>query len=294
MTPALIPLSKSRRMRSATAATCDRRRSGRAPGPASRPAATGAGRPDSRARRRSRRPSPRRHRSLPSGGFGGGMKRRGARALGGKREVAKAQAHGLGAQPAARRRRSAGTPGPGRRSVRVPRRGRDRPRRSAGRRRSVRRRRPERVEDQVRAGDLERRRRGVRPSARFRARRSAPASGSASPTPRGRRRRRARPRPSGESPRAGSARGRAACERRCATRCRRSRSRPARPRVADLAQHLLVDRELVGADRAEVVGIEAEHELAAAKVRQADLLSPVVGEREVRRLAAGLEHGPGG
>ena len=49
---------------------------------------------------------------------------------------------------------------------------------------------------------------------------------------------------------------------------------------------LLVDRELVGADRAEVERVEDEQDLAAAEVGERDLVAVLVAEGEVgRRLA---------
>ena len=105
-------------------------------------------------------------------GLGGRMEGRRARPLARDREVADADPQRQRARSAARCRRSAGRRGRGRRSRAGPIRGRGRRARAAGRRRSpARRSRPcpgsvpvERVEDQVRAGDLERRRGRVGPA----------------------------------------------------------------------------------------------------------------------------------
>jgi hypothetical protein len=57
----------------------------------------------------------------------------------------------------------------------------------------------------------------------------------------------------------------------------------------DLAEDLLVDAELVGADRAEVERVEGEDQLAAREVRQRDLVPVVIAEGEVRGLFARLD-----
>src|SRR5918998_1726129 len=63
-----------------------------------------------------------------------------------------------------------------------------------------------------------------------------------------------------------------------------------RAALLELAQHLLVDAELVGADRAEVGRVEDQEDPAAAEVRERDLLAVLVWERELRGLRAGLYH----
>ena len=60
--------------------------------------------------------------------------------------------------------------------------------------------------------------------------------------------------------------------------------------VLDLAEDLLVDRELVGADRAEVGRIEGDDQLVAGVVSERDLVLILVEEREVRSLGAGFDH----
>src|SRR4051812_717463 len=58
----------------------------------------------------------------------------------------------------------------------------------------------------------------------------------------------------------------------------------------DLREYLLVDRELVRADRAEVGREEDQHDLAAAEVHQRYLLAVLVAEREVGRLRPDFDH----
>jgi hypothetical protein len=58
----------------------------------------------------------------------------------------------------------------------------------------------------------------------------------------------------------------------------------------ELAQGLLVGAQLVGADRAEVTGVEGEQHAATAEARQRDLLAVVVDEGEVGSRRAGFDH----
>src|SRR2546423_220295 len=58
-----------------------------------------------------------------------------------------------------------------------------------------------------------------------------------------------------------------------------------------LAEHLLVDVQLVGADRAEVERIEGEDHRPPPKRLEGDLLPVLVTQAEVRRLRACLDHG---
>src|SRR3954449_7816341 len=57
-------------------------------------------------------------------------------------------------------------------------------------------------------------------------------------------------------------------------------------RLVEARLHLLVDRELVRTDRAEVTGIEREQDASPTKVREGDLLALVVRQREVGCLLA--------
>ena len=57
-----------------------------------------------------------------------------------------------------------------------------------------------------------------------------------------------------------------------------------------LAVHLLVDVELVRADRAEVERIEDEHHGSAPERLEGDLLPVLVTQAEVRRRRARLDH----
>ena len=58
----------------------------------------------------------------------------------------------------------------------------------------------------------------------------------------------------------------------------------------ELGQRVLVDAQLVGADRAEVRRVDDQQERAPAEVRRRDGLAVLVGQREVRRRGAGLDH----
>ena len=58
----------------------------------------------------------------------------------------------------------------------------------------------------------------------------------------------------------------------------------------ELRLGLLVDGELVRADRAEVERVEDEQQLAAAEVGERDLLAVLVAQREVRSRFAGRDH----
>ena len=54
--------------------------------------------------------------------------------------------------------------------------------------------------------------------------------------------------------------------------------------VGDLPEHLLIDRELIGAEGAEVERVEGQDQLAADELAQRDGVSVLVVEREVGRL----------
>ena len=60
--------------------------------------------------------------------------------------------------------------------------------------------------------------------------------------------------------------------------------------LLDLGQDLLVDRELIGADRAEVERVERDDEPATGEVGERDVVAVLVGEREVRSGGSGLDH----
>ena len=60
--------------------------------------------------------------------------------------------------------------------------------------------------------------------------------------------------------------------------------------LLDLRLDLLVDRELVRADRAEVERVEDEQDLAAAEVGERDLLAVLVAQGEVGGRLAGGDH----
>ena len=62
------------------------------------------------------------------------------------------------------------------------------------------------------------------------------------------------------------------------------------PSRVELAEYLLVDVELVRADRAEVERVEDEHHRPAPKRLEADLLPILVPQAEVRRRRTGLDH----
>ncbi len=58
----------------------------------------------------------------------------------------------------------------------------------------------------------------------------------------------------------------------------------------DLGQDLLVEAELTGAHRAEVERIERDHQLAIEEVAERDRVSVLIGQREVGCARAGLDH----
>jgi hypothetical protein len=62
------------------------------------------------------------------------------------------------------------------------------------------------------------------------------------------------------------------------------------PALREVVDQLLVDRELVRADRAEVERVEDQHRGLALQVGERDRLAILIPELEVRRRAAGLDH----
>ena len=122
------------------------------------------------------------------------------------------------------------------------------------------------------------------PSRRCPRRRSGPASGSRGRAPRCRRRRPRQTSPLGwKSASSGIVEAELLAEGAVADSAVDADPDQRRAPRLDLAEDLLVDRELVGADRAEVERVEGEHQLAAGEVGERDRVAVLVGEGEVGR-----------
>src|SRR5215217_7419238 len=60
--------------------------------------------------------------------------------------------------------------------------------------------------------------------------------------------------------------------------------------LLELREYLLVDAQLVGADRAEVGRVEDQYHRPPAEVGERDLVAILIGKPEIRRRRTGLDH----